>query len=76
MTKGIKAKDIRDFEKYCGKLNEVMERIRVYEPEANGYLAMDSMCLMVGSSHDEECKERQDRIVTSIYMPDFVGGDW
>ena len=38
MTQGIKAKDIRDFEKAVEKLEAVVARIRKYRPEATAFL--------------------------------------
>ena len=46
MKKGIKEKDIRDFEKYANKLDELMKRIQEYHPTANYYLNMDDLQLM------------------------------
>ena len=38
MNQGIKAKDIRDFEKAVEKLQRVMSRINEYKPEAMAFL--------------------------------------
>lgn len=76
MTKGIKEKDIRDFEKYANKLEEVLQRIREYKPEANVYLAEDTLNLMSNRTHDIYEHPLQENIVTSIYMNGFDGGDW
>lgn len=46
MRNGIKEKDIRDFEKYAQKLDDVMKRIQEYHPTANYYLNMDNLQLM------------------------------
>lgn len=53
MRQGIKEKDIRDFEKYASKLNDVICHIQEYNPNASVYLAMEDLCLMSGSSHDD-----------------------
>ena len=79
MTNGIKAKDIRDFEKYARKLSEVVERIREYKPEANAFLACGVstyLCLMSDDHCDYGWREREDLIVTEVDMIGFDGGDW
>ena len=48
MTKGIKAKGIRDFEKYAGKLVEVIKRINEYNGDARIFVAPDVISLMAG----------------------------
>lgn len=47
MRQGIREKDIRDFEKYANKLSNVLKRIKDYKPEANAYLAEDTLNLTV-----------------------------
>lgn len=77
MTQGIKEKDIRDFEKYARKLSEVMGRIMKYKPDANAYLAEETLNLMSCDFHDiQSISEQQKYIVTDIVMTGFDGGDW
>lgn len=76
MRQGIKEKDIRDFEKYANKLADVLKRIREYKPEANAYLAEDTLNLMSDKTHDEYGHKHPEYSVTSIYMNGFNGGDW
>jgi hypothetical protein len=77
MQKGIKEKDIRDFEKYATKLKELLERIQEYCPEANYYLAMSDLNLLCGESHDPYTTQaQQENIVTSVSLGDAGGGDW
>lgn len=52
MRKGIKEKDIRDFEKYAGKLAETLDRVRKYNQDASGFMSNDSLCLMSGDWHE------------------------
>lgn len=40
------------------------------------YLAMDSLHLMSGPSHDEKLRPRQDRVRESVTIPRAGGGDW
>lgn len=77
MTKGIKEKDIRDFEKYAAKLNDVITRIRQYSPEAQYYLASESLHLMIGPSHG--CPElgiERGESVADVLMKHTGAGDW
>jgi hypothetical protein len=77
MHKGIKEKDIRDFEKCCRKLSEIMRRIQEYCPEANGYLDDDTMNLMCGPAHTGVSDNpMHENVVTEVSMPDFNGGGW
>lgn len=79
MEKGIKAKDIRDFEKYAKKLSDVVGRIREYKPEANAFLAcgvQTYLCLMSDDHCDYDRDEKIDLIVTEVDMVGFDGGDW
>lgn len=79
MTKGIKEKDIRDFQKYAEKLNEVMSRIREYAPDANGFLNGDELCLMSGDwregAQEGEC-DHSEKLVAYVDMTGFDGGAW
>ena len=76
MRKGIKEKDIRDFEKYAKKLNDVICRIQEYNQDANVYLAMEDLCLMSGRSHDDYGYKQPENIVTSVIITSANGGDW
>lgn len=76
MKQGIKEKDIRDFEKYAKKLSGVMKRIQGYKPEANAYLACESLHLMSCDFHDIARIDQQNYSVVDIVMEGFDGGDW
>lgn len=76
MRQGIKEKDIRDFEKYANKLADVLQRIREYKPEANAYLAEDTLNLLSNEPHDEYGHKHEEYSVTNIYMQGFDGGGW
>lgn len=78
MTKGIKTKDIRDFEKYAGKLHEVMERIWTYKPEASIYATPGELNLMAGFL-DGKCSaqdEQEKMLVTTVCFSRLEAGDW
>lgn len=76
MRQGIKEKDIRDFEKYANKLNDLMHRILEYNPKANIYLADDDLILMSGETHDEYYRPLRENEVTSVYIINSNGGSW
>lgn len=76
MRQGIREKDIRDFEKHANKLANVLKRIRYYKPEANAYLAEDTLNLMSNEPHDKYGRKHQEYSVVDIYMNGFDGGDW
>ncbi len=69
MTKGVKEKDIMDFERYCNKLKAVMDRIVNYAPEANLYAAIGDINLMFDCKRDGfGGSPSQDSIVTGFSM--------
>lgn len=77
MTRGVREKDIRDFEKYANKLNIVITRIREYCPEAQYYLASEVLNLMTGPSHS--CPQlgiQKGEIVAQVLMKYTSCGDW
>ena len=79
VTKGVKAKDIRDFEKYAKKLSDVLGRIREYKPEANAFLGcgLNSYLYLMSDYHCDYARDKQsDLIVTEIKMDGFDGGDF
>lgn len=79
MRKGIKERDIRDFEKYAKKLSDVVERIREYKPEANAFLVcgvQTYLCLMSDDHCDYDRNEHENFIVAEVDVVGFDGGDW
>ena len=74
MKQGIKAKDIRDFEKAVERLDEVLERIQQYKPAAYIYVAPSQINLM--SEKNDEVSVNQDLIVTSGTIVNLDCGDW
>ena len=79
MKKGIKEKDIRDFEKYANKLDELMKRIQEYHPTANYYLNMDDLQLMCDApfidGKDGDIKYNENAIVSSVWIRSASGGE-
>ncbi len=77
MRQGIKEKDIRDFEKYAQKLSDLIVRIREYCPDAQLYLACESLHLMNGPSHGHpELGMEKGESVTDVLIKYTGGGDW
>lgn len=76
MTKGIKAKDIRDFEKYVGKLNDVMKRIWAYQPSARLFATPDQLSLMAGWPEDNSGVAVDELIVAWKELTALETGDW
>ena len=76
MRQGIKEKDINDFVKYARKLNEVMERIRKYNPEACLYAEEEALILLNGSPHDEYGKSHTEREVEFVAICGMDSGAW
>ena len=78
MKHGIKAKDIRDFEKYASKLNEVIERIKKYQPDANIFATPNQLNLMYAQNkcyHWRIENEVEDPVVSSVTV-NMDCGDW
>lgn len=74
MKQGIKARDIRDFEKAVERLDKVLERIQQYKPRAYIYVTPSQINLM--SNHNDEEFTNQDLIVASGTILHLDCGDW
>nr|DAV18269.1 MAG TPA: Prefoldin [Caudoviricetes sp.] len=72
----IKKKDVQEFEKIIGELDHLMQEIRSYNPEANLYVPMGSICLMKGASHSRQGEPQQENAVSDIELGYIGGGDW
>ena len=70
MEKGIKVKDIRDFEKAVERLNEVIDRIRVYKPTAELYVSNGSIRLLA----DDFEETADETVVSSMTLEHFDFG--
>lgn len=64
--------------KHIGKLlNELLADARRDHRDANLYLAMETIHLMTGRSHEGfGDRPRPDRSIASVLVPGFGGGDW
>jgi len=75
MRKGIKKKDIRDFEKYANKLDEVMKRILEYNPNAGFYLNMDILELFGNDSFSDNGTYLEENKVSEVWIRHSSGGE-
>lgn len=82
MRKGIKEKDIRDFEKAARKLDEVISRIREYKDNAHIYVTPGEINLMaceLSGTHGRIEGAETDpakATVTSVTCNAIECGDW
>lgn len=74
----IKAKDINDFIKYATKLNEVMDRIRLYMPEAHIFATPNTLSLMLAEDDPEsrDWQERATLVAAQAPVSALEAGDW
>lgn len=75
MIKGVKDKDIRDFEKYASKLAEIIDRIVEYCPAARIYVTPQEINLMVGFPEDID-RKTEELVVSSTFCSHIESGDW
>ena len=65
------------FAKHVRALNKLLEEIQEYEPEAEYYLACDTLNLMIGPSHEgSRGVAHQERVACSMTLVRSDGGDW
>ena len=77
MKLGIKAKDIRDFEKYVKKLDEVIKRIKEYKEDAYIYATPDYLNLMAYFvDNSRSIRVSVDPLVVSAPLTSLDSGDW
>lgn len=77
MKLGIKAKDIRDFEKYVKKLNEVINRIREYKGDAYIYATPYYLNLMAYFEYNPRSQHvSNEPLVVSAPLTSLDSGDW
>ena len=75
MRKGIKEKDIRDFEKYANKLDETMKRILEYNPNAEIFLNMDNLELFGNKSFTGNGTYVEENKVSEVWIRHSSGGE-
>lgn len=76
MSRPIPRLLVTRFEKAAERLRDVIAAIHEVSPEANLYLAEDTLHLMSGPSHDKDGTARQDRSVASVLILGAGGGAW
>lgn len=71
---------LREFSRAIAELNHACAVLREWHPEANLYLAADTLHLLSGPSHDDMgtggLKARRDRSIISGQLRNAGGGDW
>lgn len=77
MSKGIRKRDIEAFEKCAKRMDQIMRRIREYNPDANLFVAGFQMNLMTGEHLDvSDWEERQAMNICSVSVTGCDAGDW
>lgn len=67
---------IRRFNRACKAMQKALEEVRQHFPDACYYSASDTLCLMLGDSHDEKNKPQQELVAVVALAPRIGGGDW
>lgn len=77
MAKGIRKRDIEAFERCAKRMDQIMRRIRKYNPEANLFVAGFEMNLMTGDHLNvRDWEEREAMRVSSVNVTGCDAGDW
>lgn len=77
MAKGIRKRDIESFEKCARRMDQIMRRIREYNPEANLFVAGFEMNLLTGDHLDvHDNRDRGELRVSSVIVTGCDAGDW
>ncbi|EBU9477235.1 hypothetical protein DN356_13045 [Salmonella enterica subsp. enterica serovar Chester] len=64
------------FNRVTTSLNALLIDIRKYFPDACYYSASDTLCLMLGDSHNDDDQPQRELVVTATNKPMIGGGDW
>jgi hypothetical protein len=76
MPKKITQQHIKKFKELCTGLTDLLDQIHEINPEACYYLANDTLHLMKGPDHDDNCRALRSNSVASEKIPYSGGGDW
>lgn len=72
----IKKKDIAEFERLAQGLDDLVQRIKKYNPEVNLYVGSDNLYLMDGPTHNDEGHTIQKNVAADKHIRSLGGGDW
>lgn len=72
----IELRHQKRFDRITRQLEDLLTEVREYEPEANYYLANDTLNLMIGPSHDDREHALHENVALSRTIPGIDGGDW
>ncbi|EOG8082490.1 hypothetical protein OGW18_20785 [Citrobacter sp. CK184] len=64
------------FNRVTASLNALLVDIRKHFPDACYYSASDTLCLMLGDSHNDDGQPQCELVVTITNKPMIGGGDW
>lgn len=64
------------FNRVTISLNALLVDVRKYFPDACYYSASDTLCLMLGDSHNDDSEPQRELVVTATNKPMIGGGDW
>ncbi|MEG1688164.1 MAG: hypothetical protein RR308_00170 [Hafnia sp.] len=64
------------FNRVTASLNALLVDIRKHFPYACYYSASDTLCLMLGDSHNVDNQPQRELVVTVTNKPMIGGGDW
>ena len=73
---GIKVQDIKAFEEFANKLDELMKQIRSYAPEAYIYATPYSLNLMSELDIIKNDRTNIDKRVSWVIVDSLDAGDW
>lgn len=68
--RSVTADELRKFHDACELLTD-LAKVGLHV-----YLANDTMCLMIGPSHDDKARPMRDNIAMTTIIPGASGGDW
>lgn len=64
------------FNRVTKSLNTLLVDVRKHFPDACYYSASDTLCLMLGDSHNNDEEPQRELVVTATNKPMIGGGDW
>lgn len=64
------------FNRVTTSLNALLVDVRKYFPDACYYSASDTLCLMLGDSHNDDSEPQRELVVAATNKPMIGGGDW
>lgn len=66
----------RRFDRATKALHKTLEEVRKHFPDACFYSASDTLCLMLGDSHNNKSQPQPQLVAMMAVEPKIGGGDW